>query len=69
MKKFGDYYKWKAGELKRKAPWVIKYYKSITDEHQYDLGRIVEKRALLIIVFMVSIYCFLLGITVGVFFL
>ena len=61
MKK-GDYYKWKAGKLKTyKLPWVIKHYKVIIDEQQYDTGRIVTDRAILIVGSMLFVAGFILS--------
>lgn len=58
MKKKGDYYKWKADKTKPfKAPWVIKHYETITNEKQYDTGRIVTDRAMSIML--------VLGVCVG----
>jgi len=53
MKK-GDYYKWKAGKKVWKFPWVIRYYESITDENQYDHGKIVNRN--IFIVFSIIIF-------------
>jgi len=58
----GDYYKWKAGKKIWKAPWIINYYENITDENQYQLSRIIEKRLLLILTPILIILGILIGI-------
>lgn len=60
-----DYEKWKAGEKVWKAPWVIEYYQSVTDENQYRLGSKVRHRLVLIISGLMGIYGFLLGYWIG----
>ena len=64
MKK-GDYYKWKAGEKVTKAPWVKEYYKSVTDENQYDHGYKVGSRSTVIVGGMLFVY----GLVIGAVFL
>ena len=57
-----DYEKWKAGELNiYKAPWVIKYYESVTDENQHRLSVIVTQRAMIITCIMFHLLGLLLG--------
>ena len=61
FKKLESYFKWKAGEKVFKAPWVIKYYESVTDLKQFELGKIVENRLAIII----GVTCFIFGLMFG----
>jgi hypothetical protein len=61
VNKNGDYYKWKAGKEMYKAPWIYKYYESVTDENQYDLSNIVIKR----FGYIVGLAMFILGVLLG----
>lgn len=45
-----DYERWKECKRIFKAPWVIKYWENITDEKQYELSKIVQKRLLIIMI-------------------
>ena len=56
-----EYEKWKASENTYKFPWVIKYYKSITDVNQYKLGSVVQEKAVL----LMSVVFFCLGVIFG----
>ena len=56
-----NYYGWKAGEKVSKFPWVIRYYKSITDEKQYEMARTNERR----IVLLISVLTMALGFVLG----
>jgi len=56
-----DYESWKMGKKVFKAPWVIEYWKSITDENQYKLSKKVENRLVIILGTMLLIGGFLLG--------
>jgi len=56
-----DYERWKEGKKVFKAPWVIEYWKSITDENQYKHSKIVEQRLVLIIGTVCIIFGFVLA--------
>jgi len=58
----GGYYKWKKDKKIWKAPWVIKYYESVTDENQYDLGHVVNTR----LAWITGVLLFLYGLMIGV---
>lgn len=58
-----DYKSWKAGEKVQKAPWVIEYWKNITDENQYRHSKKCESRNIILF----SILYFILGFLLGYF--
>lgn len=60
MSKLDSYERWKKREKINKAPWVIRYYESITDINQYKLSKIVEKRLAL----GLGVACFVYGFIV-----
>jgi len=62
VKKNGDFYKWKEGKRLFKAPWVIEYYKKVTDENQYDYSHMATERAILII----GVFLYILGMSMGI---
>jgi len=57
-----DYERWKLGKKIFKAPQIIRYWESITDENQYELGQICRK----IQVRFIGIACLTIGIFLGV---
>jgi len=59
-----DYEDWKEGKKVSKAPWVIEYWKSITDENQYEHSKIVEQRYGIII----GTTCLIMGFVLGALF-
>lgn len=55
------YEKWKQGKKIFKAPWIIEYWKSITDENQHRLANKCEIRFTSIMI----VFSFLIGILFG----
>lgn len=61
-----DYERWKVGKkIGYKFPWVIEYYKSVTDENQHKLSVKCDNRRIMLIGSLFFIEGIILGYLLG----